>query len=121
MFLLAFCKTLKISWERLSFGIALGFGIISGAELFTTAMYSGSFLHVVLTNLICMGAWNVGVLLWLGYAVWNRKEAAIPVLVPQRWDEALNDLRPPTSGESLIPMFESMVDRALSRAQSSHI
>ena len=120
LFLLAFCKSLKISWGRLSFGTALGFGIISGAELFTSAMYSGSFLHVVLTNLICMGAWNVGVLLWLGYAVWYQKETPFPVLVPQRWDEALNDLRPTSSGESLIPMFEHMVDRALSRAQNMH-
>lgn len=121
LFLLAFCKTLKISWGRLTFGIALGFGIISGAELFTTAMYSGSFLHMVLANLICMGAWNVALLLWLGYALGSRKESALPVLVPQRWDEALNDLRPPSSDESLIPMFENMVDRALSRAQGSHI
>jgi hypothetical protein len=65
-----------------------------------------------------MGAWNVGVLLWLGYAVWYRKETPLPVLVPQRWDEALTDLRPTSSGESLIPMFEHMVDRALSRAQN---
>jgi len=120
LFLLAFCKSLKISWGRFSFGTALGFGIISGSELFTVAMYSGSFLYVMLTNLICMAAWNVGVLLWLGYALWYRKETALPVLVPQRWDEALNDLRPASSGDSLIPMFEHMVDRALSRAQNIH-
>ena len=120
LFLLAFCKSLKISWERLSFGTALGFGIISGAQLFTSVLYTGTFVHVVLANLIDMGAWNLAVLLWLGYALWSRKETTVPVLVPQRWDEALNDLRPSSSGESLIPMFEHMVDRALSRAQNIH-
>jgi hypothetical protein len=120
LFLFAFCKTLKISWGRLSFGTALGFGIISGADLFTTAVYTGTFVHEVLANLINMGAWNLGVLLWLGYALWSRKETPLPVLVPQRWDQALTDLRPPSSDESLIPMFEHMVDRALSRAQNIH-
>jgi len=120
LFLLAFCKTLKISWRRLSFGIALGFGMISGAELFTSAVYTGTFLHEILTNLINMGAWNLAVLLWLSYAIWSRKETPLPVLVPQRWDEALTDLHSRGSDESLIPMFESMVDRALSRAQNSH-
>jgi hypothetical protein len=120
LFLLAFCKTLKISWGRLSFGTALGFGIISGADLFTSAVYSGTFVHEMLANLIDMGAWNVGAVLWLSYALWSRKETLLPVLVPQRWDEALNDLRPTSSGESLIPMFENIVDRALSRAQNSH-
>jgi hypothetical protein len=120
LFLLAFCKSMKISWRSFSFGTALGFGIISGPELFTSAMYTGSFLHVVLTNLICMGAWNLALLLWFGYALWYRKETALPVLVPQRWDEALTDLRPASSDESLIPMFEHMVDRALSRAQNLH-
>lgn len=120
LFLLAFCKTLKISWGRLSFGTALGFGIISGADLFTTAVYSGTFVHEILANLVNMGAWNLGVMLWLSYAIWSRKDNALPVLVPQRWDEALTDLRSGSSGESLIPMFEHMVDRALSRAQNSH-
>ncbi|HEX6803173.1 MAG TPA: hypothetical protein VF133_05780 [Terriglobales bacterium] len=121
IFLLAFCKSLRVSWGRLSFGIALGFGLISGAELFTSALYTGTFVHVVLANMINMGSWNLGLLLWLSYAVWNRKDTMIPVLVPQRWDEALTDLRPSNSDESLIPMFEHMVDRALSRAQSSHL
>lgn len=120
LFLLAFCKSLKISWGRLSFGTALGFGIISAAELFTSAVYTGTFVHEALANLIDMGACNLAVLLWLSYALWSRKETNVPVLVPQRWDEALTDLRPPSSGESLIPMFEHMVDRALSRAQNSH-
>jgi hypothetical protein len=116
MFLLAFCKSLKISWNRLSFGIALGFGVFAGAELLTSAMFSGTFVHARLTNLIDMGSFTVGSLVWVLYSIWSRKDTVLPVLVPQRWDEALTDLRPRSGEESLIPMFEHMVDRALSRA-----
>jgi hypothetical protein len=115
MFLLAFCKSLKVSWNRLSFGIALGFGMFSAAELLTSAMFSGTFVHEMASNFINMGAFSLGSVVWLAYAAWNRRVSTIPVLVPQRWDEALTDLRPSTSDESLIPMFEHMVDRALSR------
>jgi hypothetical protein len=34
-----------------------------------------------------------------------------------RWERSLSDLQAPAQGDSLIPMFESMVDRALSRTQ----
>lgn len=121
MFLLAFCKSLKVSWNRLSFGIALGFGTFAGAELLTSAMFSGTFVHSMATNIINMGAVNLGTAVWLMYALWNRRDSVVPVLVPQRWDEALTDLRPRMAEESLIPMFEHIVDRALSRAQDTHI
>ena len=121
IFLLAFCRSLKVSWQRLSFGIVLGFGTFSSAELLTSAMFSGTFVHSTATNIINMGAFDIGSVTWLMYAIWNRRDKVLPVLVPQRWDEALTDLRPPqTTEESLIPMFEHMVDRALSRAQDSH-
>jgi hypothetical protein len=44
----------------------------------------------------------------------------MPVLIPQRWDNALMDLQPQTEADSLIPMFEHMVDRAFSRTQDRH-
>jgi hypothetical protein len=40
---------------------------------------------------------------------------AAHMLRPQRWEEGLNAIQHPASADSLIPMFESMVDRALSR------
>lgn len=117
LFLLAFSKSLGVSWRRQSFGIALGFGLFSGVELLTLALYSGSHLHPMLTSLLNMGSYNCGMVLWLVYSALNRKSAAVAILVPQRWDEALTDLRPQTEAESLIPMFESMVDRAFSKVQ----
>lgn len=119
LFLLAFLKPLGFSWRRHSFGVAIGFGIISASELLTNALYSGAHLSDGTMNLINMSVYNVGGLLWLGYSWINRKDIRVPVLVPQRWDEALMDLQP-SSTESLIPMFEHMVDRAFSRAQDGH-
>jgi len=121
LFLLAFSKNLGVSWRRQSFGIALGFGLLSGVELLTLALYSGTHLHPMLTSLVNMGAYNAGMLVWLLYSALNRKSAAVPILVPQRWDEALTDLRPQTETESLIPMFEHMVDRAFSKVQDSRV
>jgi MFS family permease len=120
LFLLAFCKNLGVSWRRLSFGIACGFGLFAGTELFTTALYSGLHIRGTMMNLIDMGAYNVGMVLWLLYSVLNRREVVVPVLVPQRWDEALTDIHPHSDAESLIPMFEHMVDRAFSKAQDTH-
>jgi hypothetical protein len=121
VFLLAFCKNLGVSWKRQSFGIALGFGAFSGVELLTTALYSGSHVHGLFVNEASMGAYNLGMIVWLTYSLLNRRDAAMPVLVPQRWDEALMDIQPQSEDESLIPMFEHMVDRALSRAQDTHV
>lgn len=120
LFLLAFCKNLGVSWKRLSFGIALGFGLFAGIELLTTALYSGSHLAGPMVNLIDMTAYNAGMTLWLLYSALNRRESLVPVLVPQRWDEALNEIHPHAgNSESLIPMFEHMVDRAFSKAQDA--
>ena len=76
-------------------------------------------MHGMLTNLINMSAYNFGMLLWLWYSAAYQKNAVLPILVPQRWDEALTDLRPQNDAESLIPMFEHMVDRAFSKVQDS--
>jgi len=120
LFLLAFCKNLGVSWRRQSFGLALGFGLFAGVELLTTALYSGLHMRGQTVNLIDMTAYNVGMILWMMYSVLNRRGEAVPVLVPLRWDEALTDIHPHADSESLIPMFEHMVDRAFSKAQDTH-
>jgi hypothetical protein len=120
LFLLAFSKPLGFSWHRQSFGTAMGFGILAAAELLTSALYSGTHLSADGMNLINMTAYNTGVVLWLLYSWLNSREFRVPVLVPQRWDEALMDLRPHGESESLIPMFEHMVDRAFSKTQDGH-
>ena len=122
IFLLAFCKNLGVSWRRQSFGVALGFGVFSGAQLLMFALYSGSHVHGVTANVIQMGAYSAAMLLWLCYSLSNRpQEVVVPVLVPQRWDDALMDIHSHSETESLIPMFEHMVERAFSRAQDAHL
>jgi hypothetical protein len=119
LFLLAFSKPLGFSWKRQSFGISVGFGLLASVELLTNALFSGTHISTQLLNMINMGTYNLAAGLWLAYAWFNSREIRVPVLVPQRWDEALMDLQP-SSAQSLIPMFEHMVDRAFSRAQDGH-
>ena len=116
IFLLAFCSSLGVNWRRFSFGTALGFGVISASELITTAMYSGGRMRAMTAQLVVFATYNVGMLVFLFYSLVNRRADMVPVLVPQRWDEALMEIQPaPSEADSLIPMFEHMVDQALSK------
>lgn len=117
LFLLAFCKPLGVSWRRQSFGIAVGFGVAAGSELISYALYFGEHISNDALNLTTMTFYNVGVLVWIFHSTLNRREVSATVLVPQRWDSALMDLQPHSEPESLIPMFEHMVDRAFSKTQ----
>jgi hypothetical protein len=44
----------------------------------------------------------------------DRQTAGV-ALTTQRWEQSLADLQNPGSDDSLIPMFEGMVDRAFSK------
>ena len=46
-------------------------------------------------------------------------DAGAALLQPQRWEQSLTDIHHPLPANSLIPMFEGMVDRALSRTSVS--
>jgi hypothetical protein len=120
LFLLAFCKYLNVSWRRQSFGIAWGFGIFAATDLVANALFSGTHVSNQLADLLRASAFDIGLCVWIVYSLLNRREVAVPVLVPQRWDNALMELQPYTEPESLIPMFEHMVDRAFSRTADRH-
>jgi hypothetical protein len=117
LFLMAFCKPLGVSWRRQSFGIALGFGMSAGSELVSYGLFFGGHVSNDVLSIATMTSYNLGILVWLFYSTWNRAEVAATVLVPQRWESALLDLHPRNESESLIPMFEHMVDRAFSKTQ----
>lgn len=121
IFLLAFCQNLGVSSRRQSFGIALGFGVCSGFELLTLALYSGFHIHSMTTSLINLVAYETSLLLWLSYSLCHHFETVTPVLVPQRWDDALMELQPHNEAESLIPMFEHMVEQAFSKSQDQSV
>ena len=68
-------------------------------------------------SVVNMLAYNGAILIWLVYA-WIKspaRDASASLLKSQRWDQGLTDLQHPVSSDSLIPLFESMVDRAFSR------
>jgi hypothetical protein len=56
-------------------------------------------------------------MVWLTYVAVKRsaRDSTQSLLQPQRWEQSLSDIQHPLPADSLIPMFEGMVDRALSR------
>ena len=44
----------------------------------------------------------------------------VDLFASHRWERSLTDLQNPAHGDSLIPMFESMVDRAFSRTRADY-
>ena len=117
LFLLFFARYLGVSRRQHSFGIALGFGTFAVVELALIASWTGNHLGNTAMNLINMGAYNAALLIWLGYTLAKSpaREAASTLLRPQRWEQSLSDIQNPLPADSLIPMFEGMVDRALLR------
>ena len=119
LFLLFFAHYVGINRRQLSFGIALGFGSFAVMELIVICTWVGNHLSGPAISLLNMGAYNSSLLMWLGYVYLKRpaRDASFSLLQPQRWEQSLSDIHHPVPADSLIPMFEGMVDRALSRSQ----
>jgi hypothetical protein len=117
LFLLFFARYLGVSRRQHSFGIALGFGFFAMVELSLVASWVGDHLNNLSMGLVNMAAYNCTLLIWLGYTLAKSpaREAMSTLLRPQRWEQSLTDIHNPLPPDSLIPMFEGMVDRALSR------
>lgn len=118
LFLLVFSKYLGVSWRQHSFGIALGLGGYATVDLVGLALFSGGQIHPPMVSLINTTAYSLAILTWTAYA-WAKtasREASANLQISQRWDQGLSEVQHPVAGDSLIPMFESMVDRAFSRA-----
>lgn len=118
LFLLVFSRYLGVSWRQHGFGIALGLGGFATIDLIGLALFSGGQIRAHTVSLINTTTYTFAILTWIGYAWMKRtsRESSINLLMPQRWDQSLEDLRNPVAADSLIPMFERMVDRALSHA-----
>jgi len=120
LFLILFAGFLGVSRRQVSFGIALGFGLLAGAELMLLAMHSGGLVQQGSMNLINMVACNTSIVIWLAYSLLPQvvRQTEVNHLRTQRWEQSLADLQRPTSNDSLIPMFETMVEKAFSRSSS---
>jgi hypothetical protein len=119
LFLIVFSRYLGVSWRQQSFGIALGVGGFATVELGTLALYAGGPMSQVSVTAINLVAYNLAIVVWFAYALLESPARASKTILftPHRWDRSLGDLHRPAQDDSLIPMFESMVDRALSRTQ----
>ena len=117
LFLLSFSRYLGVSWRQHSFGIILGFGCFASLELTAFALYAGGQINSPTLALVNAFGYTVAILAWVGYALQKApiREASLGLLTSQRWEQSLADLQRPADGDSLIPMFEGMVDRAFSR------
>jgi len=120
LFLLLFSRFLGVSWKQVSFGISLGFGLFAGVDLMLLALHSGRFVSFTNLNLVDTLAYNIAVLVWFAYS-FSRTGVRLPAvnrLQTERWEQGLADLQPAVPSDSLIPMFEGMVERAFSRSST---
>ena len=123
LFLILFSGFLGVSRRQTSFGIALGFGLFAGTDLMLLAMKAGGLVLNNTYNLVNMLAYNSAVIIWLTYSL-SPKVARDPkanYLQTQRWEKGLADLNQTAPSNSLIPMFEGMVERAFSRSSSNEL
>ena len=117
LFLLIFAKYLGVSRKQQTSGIMLGFGSFAFVELSLVALFTSGRIDENTISLINMTAYNLAIMVWFGYCVQKQpaRDFASTLLMPQRWDQSLNDIQHPATDDSLIPMFEGMVERAFSR------
>jgi hypothetical protein len=121
LFLLLFARFLGVSRRQFSFGVALGFGLFGGVELILLVLGGGGFLHKAAINVANMAVYDFAIVIWMVYAL-THSELRQPTSNPlqtQRWERGLAEAQHPVAADSLIPMFESMVERAISRSSSS--
>jgi hypothetical protein len=119
LLLLVFAQYLGLSRRQHSFGIALGFGSFAVVELALIASWVGNHLGNPWMSMVNMTAYNASLIVWLGYVAVKSpaRDASSTLFQSQRWEQSLSDIHHPLPADSLIPMFEGMVDRALSRTQ----
>jgi hypothetical protein len=122
LFLMVFSSYLGVSWRQHSFGISVGFGTFAIVELGLIALHASGVVNLAQSTpiLINMAAWNVSIILWFVF-LWRPSEAREDrgaLLKSQRWERSLGELQQPVAADSLIPMFESMVERALSKTSN---
>jgi hypothetical protein len=119
LFLLLFSRYLGVSRKQISFGISLGFGLFAGVDLMTYALHSGGIVGQSQLNLTNMATYIFAIFIWLGYSLSRQAVRVEPNhLQTQRWEQGLADLQHPAPSDSLIPMFEGMVERAFSRSSN---
>jgi len=117
LFLLVFSRYLGVTWRQHSFGVSLGLGVYAATELTMFALHASNHAAQGVVNFVDLLSCNFAIAIWVAYCV-NRAPATAEnqrALASARWEQGLADLQTAPASESLIYMFEGMVDRALSR------
>lgn len=121
LFLLVFSTYLGIRRRDLSFGIAAGFGAFALWELVMWALwFSGhSPMSLQVSNIGTSLIYSGSLVCWCIYSGQKSKIrlSDSTTLQSQRWERSLTEVQHPVGGGALIPMFESMVEQALTRAK----
>lgn len=83
--LLLFSRFLGLSWRRPAFGIALGLGVLTSADLATFALRGALTSEAAkeILNLLVTGTYLVCVSIWTGYLLAPEVDPASLTLVPQ--------------------------------------
>jgi hypothetical protein len=97
MFLFVFASAFGLHWRQATFGIALGLGICTAVELLSVTMQSewGASGSVLLLNLGRMLAFNISLLIWIGYIVVPERAhvSEMPETAQlEQWNQALLEL-----------------------------
>jgi hypothetical protein len=87
-------------------------------ELAVFGLRATAQINATVLSVASMSSYLLAVALWFGYflAPAAEQKRAEVLLQPQRWDLSLGEVSHPVAPESLLPMFDAMVDRAFSKA-----
>ena len=96
MFLFIFASAFGLHWRQSTFGIALGLGIFTAVELLSVTMQSQwGTSAVAVFNLARMLAFNVSLLVWIGYILLPERAhvSELPETAQlEQWNQALLEL-----------------------------
>jgi len=115
-FLLLFSEYLGISRRHLVFGIALGFGIFASISMLVAAAAAhGTFVHASVLRQINNAAYDIAVVIWLGYTALApaRSRVAVASARSKDWNYALEDARVQPPVDSLLDTMDRTVERLL--------
>lgn len=116
-FMLLFSEYLGISRRNVVFGVSVGLGFYAAVNmLVVTALGHQSAIPSFVLKRLNSVAYLVAMLIWLAYTiipVKSRVAVGKPVVSPEKWDSALDEVRNPVPAVSLLDSMDQTVERLL--------
>jgi hypothetical protein len=123
-FLLLFSEYLGISRKNVMFGIAVGFGFFAAIDMLaTTGLAHHSVVPAWLLRRLEVVAYDISVLIWLGYTALPATVRSREAIVAKSQDAnyALEDVREQPATESLLDTMERTVERLLTAREEAKV